>query len=68
MGHSVIPAENDEKRPVDWEEDDLPEPEPIVLTGEEAIRFVDEIFSRTPRKIEALTRAAELHRKMVISE
>ena len=70
MGQSIIPTENCEKRPVDWAEDDglFMEPKPIVLTGQEAIDFAEMVLSRPPKMSPALRRAAERHRKMVISE
>ena len=69
MGQSIIPTENTDKRPADWDDDDLlMEPKPIVLTGKEANDFVDMVLSRTPKRCAALARAFARHRRTVISE
>ncbi len=76
MGHSVIPEPNSPQRCCRKKAKDcraaddeaFMEAKPIVLTGQAAVDFAEMVLSPAPEMAPALRRAAERHRKMVISE
>ena len=70
MGQSIIPAEHCERPTIRREdnEDTVNEPEGIVLEGQEADDFADMVLSRPPKRSEALTRAFDRRRRMIVSE
>ena len=70
MGQSVIPEANTAPRRCRKQTDSvvIVEPKPIVLSGKAADEFVDMVFAPAPEMSPALRRAAERHRRTVISE
>ena len=69
MGQSVIPESN--TAPHRCRNSDsvvIVEPKPVILSGKAADEFVDMVLSPAPEMSPALRRAAERHRRTVISE